>query len=459
MKSLYNILFFVFIISIGAFKTALGQPQNLIDSLQTIIKTSANDTNKVDNLNLIGWEYFIKGNYKDALLYSNEALDLAQKIVMPGGIGGFKKGKGAALNDLGLIYMYTGNYPKALDHFLKSLKIAEELSNKRGMTFVLNNIGVIYKEQSETEKALRYFIKALKINEDAGNNRGIAEDLGNIGTIYVDLGEYEKALDYFFRVKKIVDGSDNTDNKSIVLGNIGGAYFHLNNFEKAFENYSEALKQDEANGNKMGAAIRYSDLALLFSAQKKFGDAEKYLNKALGIDTIIGYLDHTKTTYLQLSELCYQTRRQKLALDYYKKYISVRDTLLNEENTKKMVQAEMNFDFDKKTATAKTEQDKKDLVSSEEKQKQKIIILSVSLGLVLVIILTIVIFRSLRQNQKKNKIITYQKELVEHQKELVDEKQKEILDSIYYARRIQRALITNEKYIEKLLNKMNNKNV
>ena len=39
-------------------------------------------------------------------------------------------------------------------------------------------------------------------------------------------------------------------------------------------------------------------------------------------------------------------------------------------------------------------------------------------------------------------------------KELIEEKQKEIIDSIYYARRIQRALLTSEKYIERNLNKL-----
>jgi hypothetical protein len=52
----------------------------------------------------------------------------------------------------------------------------------------------------------------------------------------------------------------------------------------------------------------------------------------------------------------------------------------------------------------------------------------------------------LRQ-RKSNKLIRKQKLLVEKQKELVESKQKEVLDSIYYERKIQRALITNEKYI------------
>ena len=46
-------------------------------------------------------------------------------------------------------------------------------------------------------------------------------------------------------------------------------------------------------------------------------------------------------------------------------------------------------------------------------------------------------------------------EIIEKQKHIVEEKQKEILDSIHYASRIQRALLTNEKYIYRKLDSLN----
>ena len=61
------------------------------------------------------------------------------------------------------------------------------------------------------------------------------------------------------------------------------------------------------------------------------------------------------------------------------------------------------------------------------------------------------ILRGYKQKQKANEIIAAQKHLV-------DEKQKEILDSIHYAKRIQTALMPSEKYIDKCLKQLNKKN-
>ena len=60
-----------------------------------------------------------------------------------------------------------------------------------------------------------------------------------------------------------------------------------------------------------------------------------------------------------------------------------------------------------------------------------------------------------RITNKQKKLIEAQKKIVETQKLIVEEKQQEILDSIYYARRIQRALVTSEFAINKHLKRLN----
>ena len=67
--------------------------------------------------------------------------------------------------------------------------------------------------------------------------------------------------------------------------------------------------------------------------------------------------------------------------------------------------------------------------------------------LIFVLLFAGFVFRSLRITRK-------QKLLIEKQKILVEEHQKEIIDSITYARRIQQSLLPTEKYIEKNINRL-----
>ena len=64
------------------------------------------------------------------------------------------------------------------------------------------------------------------------------------------------------------------------------------------------------------------------------------------------------------------------------------------------------------------------------------------------LLVAIVSLKAYKNKQRANVIISEQKATVEKQKHLVDEKQKEILDSIRYAKRIQISLLPTEKYID-----------
>lgn len=69
------------------------------------------------------------------------------------------------------------------------------------------------------------------------------------------------------------------------------------------------------------------------------------------------------------------------------------------------------------------------------------------------IVIALMIFRNLRLMRRAHGIISAQKNEIEMQKNMVEAKQKEILDSIHYAKRIQRSLLPSERYIERQLKK------
>jgi hypothetical protein len=146
-----------------------------------------------------------------------------------------------------------------------------------------------------------------------------------------------------------------------------------------------------------------------------------------------------------LSELYEKQKDFSRALEAYRMHIAYRDSLFNEENTKKAVQLEMNYEFEKKQNQVKLEQQKKDALAAAENKRRNMVLYAISAFGLLVFAFAIFAYRSFLQKKKANREITEQKEIIEL-------KQKEILDSIYYARRIQRSLLPNEKYISRVLN-------
>lgn len=116
----------------------------------------------------------------------------------------------------------------------------------------------------------------------------------------------------------------------------------------------------------------------------------------------------------------------------------------------------MQHGFDKQNEQKRIEQERKDTQAQAEKRMQQFIIAGVLLLLLVLLVFFIFIYRSYKEKQRANVIITQQKQEVEKQKLIVEGKQKEILDSIHYAKRIQSSLLASEMYIEKTLRRMYN---
>lgn len=434
-----------FIIMIGAFCVPFSFSQNKkIDSLLILLKKEKIDTNKVKQLYKLCAEYQSVGLYDTAMRYANMELQLAQQLNR-------KRDAANSYNSIGIIYRNQGNYSKAIDNYFKELKIGEEIKDKNQIATALGNIGIIYGSQNDYTKALDYSLKALKLDEELGHKNAVARHLGNIGGIYSEQKNYINALDCYFKALKMA--KELGDRKGIArhLGNIGEVYRIQKDYTKALDYYFKSLKIAEEIGNKNSIVINLGAIGSIYTTTKKYAEAEKYLQRSLSISESMGALNLQMDIQTYLSELYEKTSKPVKALAHYKKAIAEKDTLFNQEKDKQITRKEMSYEFEKKEATAKAENEKHQAVADEKNRKQKIIIWSVAFGLFLMVAFAGFIFRSLRITRKQKRIIEIKNTETEIQKKIIEEKNKEITDSINYASRIQQAMLTSEEYISKYL--------
>ena len=194
---------------------------------------------------------------------------------------------------------------------------------------------------------------------------------------------------------------------------------------------------------------------------KNLEKAEEYFTAAKNIAAKNKMSNYLVRAYLGLSKTLEEKGKIREALTYFKLHQHLGDSVFNVQNVQKVSTLQHQFEFDKKENSMKEAELIKEFERNEEVKKQKIILWSVTFGLLLVVLFAINFFFSLRKSQKQNMIIENQKITVELKKQQIDaaygllhEKNKEVMDSINYASRIQRALITSDKYISTQLNRL-----
>ena len=428
--------------------------QNETDSLKRLLLNAKADTSKVIYSAQLCSEYWGSGIYDTAMTYGSLSVKLAEKI-------NYIEGMPSSYNSLGLVYYSIANYPLALDYFLRALKINENFLDKAlhqkneshikkyktkiGVNY--GNIGLIYNSQKDYTKSLEYYMKALHIFSDLGNQSKICIAYGNIANTYRDLKENTKALDYYYKALMIAKERNNKNGIGRNLGNIGIVFYEEKDYEKAKEHFLKALAIAlEINDNNR-VPIWMENLGMVYFAQNKFSEAERTLLQAQKLYSQVNDREGSMDVNKDLSDLYYKIGKYELSFDRYKASIIIKDSLYNEENSKEIIRKEMNYSFEKKQVQVQADQDKKDAVALSEKKKQEVILYFVIGGLGIVLLFALFIYRSLIQIRKKNLLITEQKKHIE-------EKQKEILDSIHYAARIQRCILPTEKYISQNLKRL-----
>lgn len=324
------------------------------------------------------------------------------------------------MNFIGLIYLQQEDIAKAIEYYQKSLKIREEIQDKIGIAMSLNNMGSVYKQQKNSTKALEYYQKSLKIKEEINDKQGMASTLSNIGVIYDDEHDFKKAMEYYNRSLKLREDIKDKEGIASTICNIANALLLQGQTDAALQFATRGLKLSKELGFPVNIHHAAEILKKIYRAQNKY----------------------------------------KEAYAMYELEIQMRDSVNNEETKKAAVKKQFQYLYEKQASADSVkhaELQKIKMAEIEAKgaqiKQEKTQRYALYGGLALIVVFAGFVVNRLNVARKQKKVIEEQKKEVNEAFEKLHEKNKEVLDSINYARRIQMSLLPTEKYISKNVNR------
>lgn len=411
--------------------------QRIVDSLEAILKTAPQDTNRVLLLDKLLVKYQALAKYDKSVELGEAALKLAEKLEYKTGIadvyndmansyylkGDYQKAiechfpaieirkqlqqekkLGRSYNNLGSTYERVGDYQKALEYNFLSLKIKEELKDSVGIQKSYNNIGNLNLILKNYEKALAFYTQSYNMAERLGDEGQLAMTLDNIASVYDEQGNFQKALEYELASQKISLKTNDRYMIGVNYSNLAGIYDNLGQFEQSKTNYLLALKVWEEDGNEDGIASICINLGqYYYKIKKDYKTAATYLERSLS------YSQHKSVlgdTYLSLSELYEAIGDYKKSRHFSVLYIKLQKELYNETISSQLAEMQTKYETEKKEKEnlelkRKNEAQVYLLESEKEKRKNQFII---SAALIVVLILTAYFFYYRRQSRHKAQI-------------------------------------------------------
>lgn len=408
---------------------------------------------------MIGLYYQRKSDYDKALEYYFASMEIYKKL-------NSKKSLSSLYNNIGNIYRNLADYPKALEFIEKSIAIKEELGNKAGISNGYNNIGGVYDEWGNFSKALEYYKKSLQIAEQMDNWKLISRCQNNIGILFYEMKEYDKALEYFKKSLKLCEENKMDKMISRRLTNIGIIYEKQNKldssliyfgqsieiakkiefahilgyayngkgtifekkqqYDKALEFYELGLQIRESIGEKNGTTQSLNNIGNLYLKMSNYEQSLKYLKKAFLLAEDISSPGNLREASEGLASIYKHYGNYEKSLEYYTIFKQMNDSLLNEENIKKIASFEISMQFEREKQAMEMEQLKKDAAQAIKNKRQAILIYSSLTGLVLMAVIAILILRSYRQKRRSNELLEKQNHILQDQNHEIQQLNEEL---------------------------------
>lgn len=334
------------------------------------------------HLNL-GVFYLNHSEFDKSIIEFTQALNLAKRK-------GFKQETANAYHYLAIVQSIQADYSNAIKNNLSALLIRESLGDKKAIANSYNNLGKIYTQLENHNEALSYHNKAFVIRKELGDKRGLQNSYTNFGHIYFKKDDFDNALKSYQDALDIsMDLNDQVETANLNM-NIGNIYNIKQDIEKAQIYYSNAQKSFKKNGNKMGQMQCYINISNLNYNQYEV--AKLYIDSAIYLAKEIGAVSNLRDAYKILVESDTLNDEWKSAFFNHCQYFLYRDSLINEEVNENIIEAELQYDFDKKAlasqkqielkalqfeyqkkqAAAKSEREKQELVFEQKIKEQKI---------------------------------------------------------------------------------------
>ena len=428
------ILIFIFLVSF-----AYSQDYKKLNSLRQEVYISSKDTQVVKDL----YNFFTSpanNIAKDTIIeYYKFVHTISSKIP-------FDKITGNVCSILGNHYNSLGDYKEALKYLFEAEKIYIRNRSYRRLSSTYSTIGNTYLGLNKLPEQKIYYTKSYDIAVEHHLLQEQPFGAGGLANYYSGIKDYAEAIkwneictDLFRQQKKYIG-------YCISLSNGAGYYIKTGNIKKA-EEYLDLSEENLKLANLNYASfVCYEGKAELLSIQKKYSEAIDYLKKALALMVEDKAIHNISETYKRLSLTAYDAKMYKESTDYLLLHIQYKDSVFNETSSKQLLDVQEKYETDKKNVQIQLLNSENDFNKSEINRKMILIYAGIAVTCLLLILFVFVI----KSNVQKNKT----NRLLETQKVIIEAKQKEILDSIYYAGRIQKTLLPSEKYIEKSINNL-----
>lgn len=399
---------FAFTFALIALFINAGAQHKIVDSLRAKLNANLDDTARLDIMLELSHAYYLS-NPDSNIIVAQQAYTLAEKNKL-------LEKQSTALNAMATGYATLGDYPKAIQLFYRSLRIAESLHDVLGITRVANNLGDTYTREGDYSRALHYLLPAEKQwqkyikshkHTDRSSSRLWPILLLNIGEDYLNLGKIDSADHYLQQSHK--EGKEFIDLLGNTYRDFGEVEIARGHTGKALKYLSDAIRISKSSDDPQMLSEEYLSESKLYHNNKRQDSAEYYAQKAFDVASAGKFEQDVLNAGKILYNYYDEDHNLPLAYKYFRMATAAKDSLYSQGRVKQLI----SLDFEEK-------QRQQEIAAAQEQYRASVRMYSLIAGMVVLMVLAFIFWRANKARTKAYTLLHKQKEEIDFQKAKVE---------------------------------------
>ncbi len=244
---------------------------------------------------------------------------------------GKNREKALARSYYGIAYAHMGEFADALEHLFQALKEVQELGDQLLTAEITNDICYTYVLLGQPDLAIPHLHEAVKILRALNDPLRLSWALYSLAMAYLHTGEPRRALDYETEAIQIAETIQTWQDQAVYFNNIGEIYLAQGDDSAALSAYERALSVARRHNLTAEIAITLLNLGKLHTERGHYDAAEKDLNEALLLAQQTRRQPQIMEAYHALANLYEKNGNTAAALEMYKKYHAIFQTIYDQE--------------------------------------------------------------------------------------------------------------------------------
>jgi serine phosphatase RsbU (regulator of sigma subunit)/tetratricopeptide (TPR) repeat protein len=246
------------------------------DDLLAKLNQAQNDTDKCIILNQLAKNETQAKNYEKAVLYGQQALELANKTTN-------NMLKGSSLRAMGKAYQGKNDFSSALNYYLQSVIVFEAANDNKELAEDHYDIAMLYNQRNAHQKSIDNLQKAIKYYQNAKDTEGEEKAISRLGDSYLAMKDYNNATAHYSKLMEMYRKKGNNAGVSSALSKLAALNKINNNFDNALKYSEEKFELHKKENQHLEAAFAANNVGFLYRQKNDNDKSVSYFNQALDL--------------------------------------------------------------------------------------------------------------------------------------------------------------------------------